>query len=195
MSHQTRLLTSLTVQGPPNMLWRKTIEEQAILAEWKMSACPIDERYLFLICFPMNILVWNCQGATSRSFCRTLKNLIFMYKSSILCLLEPKVLGFQIDKICSEVGFDERLRVKKTFGYSGGTWVFWNEVTSIKVLQTHPQFILLSIAELNSQNWFLSLVYGSLDLRLRREMFSNLSPEVLNIKGPWLLHRRLQFYY
>ncbi|XP_019180199.1 PREDICTED: uncharacterized protein LOC109175391 [Ipomoea nil] len=133
----------------------------------------------------MNVLVWNCQGAASRTFRRTLKFFLHEYKPSILCLLEPKVSGDQANDICFDLGFDQWLRVE-ALGFSGGIWVLWKDVLQVATHRTNPQFILLSIKEENSQPWNLSFVYGSPDHALRQYLFEELSQVGLNLQGPWL---------
>ncbi|XP_019198960.1 PREDICTED: uncharacterized protein LOC109192713 [Ipomoea nil] len=133
----------------------------------------------------MNVLVWNCQGAASRSFRRTLKQYLREHKSVITCLLEPRVSGSQANDICFDLGFDEWCRVEAV-GFSGGIWVLWKSTISVTILHTHPQFILLDIVDSDSLLWKFSVVYGSPDHSLRNELFSCLSHDALNLQGAWL---------
>ena len=50
----------------------------------------------------MDMIIWNCNGAASRSFLCTLKDVIHRYKPGILGLLETKVSGQQADDICNK---------------------------------------------------------------------------------------------
>ncbi|XP_019191705.1 PREDICTED: uncharacterized protein LOC109186233 [Ipomoea nil] len=130
-------------------------------------------------------MVWNCQGAASAGFHRTLKQLIWEHKPSIVCLLEPKVSGDQANAICAGFGFSEWVRVE-AFGFSGGIWILWKETLLVNIMFTHPQFAVLQVGEGRSEPWFLSVVYGSPNLQLRRSLFSDLSSQSLGIQGPWL---------
>ncbi|XP_019157557.1 PREDICTED: uncharacterized protein LOC109154147 [Ipomoea nil] len=118
----------------------------------------------------MNVIAWNCQGAASRKFYRTLKQFLSVYKPVILCLLEPKVSGVQADSICSRLGIEEWLRVE-AFGFTG-IWVLWRDTISVDILTTHPQFVNIRVGGNNTQLWTFSLVYGSPLASLRRELFS-----------------------
>ncbi|XP_019157735.1 PREDICTED: uncharacterized protein LOC109154388 [Ipomoea nil] len=133
----------------------------------------------------MNVLVWNCQGAASKVFRRTLKNYLREFKPTVLCLLEPRVSGDNANDICFALGYDEWLRVE-AIGFSGGIWVFWKTDIVVQVSNTHPQFVLLRVTEGSNQPWNLSFVYGSPDYILRRQLFTDLSQEGLNFEGPWL---------
>ncbi|XP_019151953.1 PREDICTED: uncharacterized protein LOC109148673 [Ipomoea nil] len=133
----------------------------------------------------MNLLVWNCQGAASRKFRRILGNFTKVYKPEIVCLLETKVSGAQANDICCRLGFDEWLRVE-AFGFSGGIWVLWNLTILVDVLITHPQFVVAKVSHSGSPCWFLSFVYGSPNITLRRELFSELSRCNVNSMGGWL---------
>lgn len=105
--------------------------------------------------FDMIRLIWNCQGAASRAFGRTLKQLCRIHRPAIVCLLEPKVSSDQANKICANLGFDEWIRVEAV-GFSGGIWVLWNNYLKIEVLDTHPQFINLEITEGQRDPWILT---------------------------------------
>lgn len=88
---------------------------------WLLRTCmSLIECFCFCFFFPflMNILIWNCQGAVSHVFRRTLKQHLRDYNPSIACLLEPKVSGTQANDICFSLDFNEWLRVE-AFGFSG----------------------------------------------------------------------------
>lgn len=133
----------------------------------------------------MKIFIWNCQGATSRAFRRTVKNHLRDHKPCIACLLEPRVFGNHANDICFSLDFDKWLRVE-AFGFSGDIWVLWKESILVEVLQTHPQFVTLRIKGQNNQPWIFLVVYGSPDFTLRKEQFLDLSIEMLHLQGAWL---------
>lgn len=134
----------------------------------------------------MNILIWNCQGATSHMFCRTLKQHFRDFKPCIACLLESRVSGSHANEICFSIDYGEWVRVE-AFGFSGRIWVLWKEsIGIIEILHTHPQFVTLKITTQNAQPWYFSVVYASPDCTLRKELFSDLSQEALHHQGAWL---------
>ena len=76
----------------------------------------IPPRHILL----MDMIIWNYNGAASRSFLCTLKDVIHRYKPGILGLLETKVSGQrQADDICNKLGFDYWVRVE-ALGFNGG---------------------------------------------------------------------------
>lgn len=92
----------------------------------------------------MDLLVWNCQGSTSKEFLRVLKDLLCVHKPKILGLLEPKVSGDQVNGICKKIGFDNWVKVDAV-GFSDGIWVFWMDELLIDIVYAHPQFVLLKV--------------------------------------------------
>lgn len=129
----------------------------------------------------MKCLIWNCQGAASNSFRRTLKNFICIHNPSIVCLLEPKVSGVQANKICSSFGFEDWIRVEAV-GFSGGIWIHWNTAVNVAILKTHPQFILLQVDDKRTHPWILAVVYGSPNRMLRKKLFTDLSLQELGLQ-------------
>ena len=74
----------------------------------------------------MNFIIWNCNGASSNRFIRTLWDVINMHKPILLGLLETKCSRGQADKICNSLGFDYWCRVE-ALGLSGGIWLLYME--------------------------------------------------------------------
>lgn len=66
-----------------------------------------------------------------------LKDLIVRLKPSILGLLEPKVSGSPVDRICSILGFDQWVRIESS-GFSGDIWLLWNNPIKLQIMRTHP---------------------------------------------------------
>ena len=134
----------------------------------------------------MDTIIWNCNGATSRSFLCTLKDVIHRYKLGILGLLETKVSGKQADDICNKLGFDYWVRVE-AMGFNGGIWVLWKEHYQLNVIKTHPQFIHMQIKSQGGHLWHLSVVYGSPNSSLRRFLWRDLNQYPINNATPWLI--------
>ncbi|XP_031127770.1 uncharacterized protein LOC116029866 [Ipomoea triloba] len=134
----------------------------------------------------MACLVWNCQGAASRSFKRALSFLSLTHKPLIACLLEPKVSSSHANTICSSLGYEEWVRVEAV-GFSGGIWVLWKDSINIEVIDTHPQFITLQVHHAELGVWRLSVIYGSPNPYLKRKLFADLTTNTSDYQGPWLL--------
>ncbi|XP_075508178.1 uncharacterized protein LOC142545090 [Primulina tabacum] len=133
----------------------------------------------------MNLMVWNCQGAASKELNRVLKDLIKKFNPSVLGLLEPRVSGSHADDICNKMGYDNWLRVEAV-GFSGAIWIFWKDELGLKIIYSHPQFVLVRVDTGTSIPWFLSIVYGSPNATLRKRLWNDLTKEKLNIEGPWV---------
>ncbi|XP_019157960.1 PREDICTED: uncharacterized protein LOC109154682 [Ipomoea nil] len=133
----------------------------------------------------MIFIVWNCQGAASGSFKRTLRQFCRDFNPSLICLLEPKVSGNQANKICNSFGFDEWIRVEAV-GFSGGIWILWKESISIEIVKTNPQFISVQVNDGDLGPWLLSLVYGSPCQYLKRKLFAELSSQSGDPLSSWL---------
>lgn len=131
-------------------------------------------------------LFWNCQGAASKAFKRTLKQFCRDHSPSLVCLLEPKVSGSHANKICKDLDFDEWIRVEAV-GFSGGIWILWKDTLSISILNTHPQYVNLQVQEPNATPWLLSVVYGSPYASLRRKLFEDLSAQKFDPQTQWLI--------
>ncbi|XP_031124242.1 uncharacterized protein LOC116026955 [Ipomoea triloba] len=134
----------------------------------------------------MICLSWNCQGAASTAFRRTLKQLCRDHSPDIVCLFEPKVLGAHANSICISFGFENWVRVE-VVGFSGGIWIFWKPSVSLEILRTHPQFISLQVYEQHSPPWTLSMVYGSPNRLLRKKLFSDLTANSPGTQPSWLV--------
>ncbi|XP_019150525.1 PREDICTED: uncharacterized protein LOC109147318 [Ipomoea nil] len=95
------------------------------------------------------------------------------------------VSGDQANRICSSFGFNDWIRVEAV-GYSGGIWLLWKGSANIIVTKTHPQFITAHVPEENKDPWQLSLVYGSPNQPLRRQLYSELFGSNSGFDGSWL---------
>nr|GMD68491.1 ribonuclease H [Ipomoea batatas] len=99
--------------------------------------------------------------------------------------MEPKVSGAHANTICMKLGFLDWVRVEAV-GFSGGIWVFWNKSSNVKVVATHPQFILLQVQDANRVDWHLAVVYGSPTHHLRRRLWNELTMAKQGFAGPWI---------
>ncbi|XP_019183336.1 PREDICTED: uncharacterized protein LOC109178201 [Ipomoea nil] len=134
----------------------------------------------------MDLMLWNCQGASGRAIHRALNLMLQVYKPTILGLFEPKVSGIQANKICSNLGFSDWVRVEAV-GFSGGIWVLWKEPVHLDILFTHPQFILFQVRQSGKPPWMFAPVYGSPAHHLRRRLWRDLSQSKRGPQGPWMV--------
>lgn len=74
----------------------------------------------------------------------------------------------------------------EAFGFSGRIWIFWKDDIIVDLMATHPQFVLLRVAEKDSQPWLLTFVYGSPSRQLRKKLWEDLKAQKLQITGLWI---------
>ncbi|KAL8153722.1 hypothetical protein V2J09_011482 [Rumex salicifolius] len=135
----------------------------------------------------INIITWNVQGAGSREFLITLKNLIQMNDPTILALVETQINGTKADKVCRSIGFDGVLRAEAT-GFRGGIWVLWRKaVVQVCEMSAHHQAVSIEVKRNGEDEWIFSAIYASPTPPTREALWSHL----LNVKAtnskPWLL--------
>lgn len=91
------------------------------------------------------VLCWNCRGAGGREFVSEVKELLSVYRPTILMLLEPRISGETVDKVCKKLGKKSWVRSEAT-GFSGGTWVCWNdEEVDLRVLRVTRSFVHMEV--------------------------------------------------
>ena len=134
----------------------------------------------------MKVLIWNCNGAASKCFLRTLKDILYRHEPTILGLVETKCSGEHANNICKRVGYDYWIRVE-ALGYSVGILLFWEECVDLYILQTHPQFIHAKIISNDSHSWLLTIVYDSPNCTLRKYLWQDLNQNVVNLEEPWVV--------
>ena len=81
----------------------------------------------------MNIFVWNCNGASSKPFSRTLKDLMARHKPDILALVETRCSRDHANFVCNKAGFDHWTRVE-ALGFSKGIWLLWKDSVNVRIL-------------------------------------------------------------
>lgn len=134
--------------------------------------------------FSMIILAWNCQRAASKEFMRAARSLINTQKTSILALFETKTSGENTDRVCKKLKYSNWIRVE-AIGFSGGIWVFWDEVLDIQIIRTHPQFVVTEVRN-NNKVWNIIFVYTSPEPSIRERLWKDLRSERLNLHNEWL---------
>ncbi|RYR28543.1 hypothetical protein Ahy_B01g052687 [Arachis hypogaea] len=81
----------------------------------------------------MIIFSWNCRGAASQSFTRTLKEYLRMHKPDLVILQETRCSGDTARRTIDRSGFAFS-HVQDANGFSGRIWIIWNDLNiSVKV--------------------------------------------------------------
>ena len=134
----------------------------------------------------MNIFVWNCNRTSSRRFSITLKDLMCCHKPEILALVETRCSGEHANVVCNNMCFDHLIRVE-ALGYSGGIWILKNDSVTLWILKTHPQFIHAEVSSPPNQPWLLTIIYGSPNQSLRKNLWKDLNQNTYTLKDPWMI--------
>ena len=72
--------------------------------------------FLFFLYFSfMNYIIWNCNGAYSKRFLGTLKDVVNTHKPILIGLLETKCSGEHADKIFNSLRFNYWCRVEAIY--------------------------------------------------------------------------------
>lgn len=75
--------------------------------------------------FLMNILVWNCRGASKPSFLKHISELVRIHNPAILIVMETRIGGEKAKEIIDRMPFDGAYHTE-TIGYARGLWMLWN---------------------------------------------------------------------
>ncbi|XP_074293854.1 uncharacterized protein LOC141621031 [Silene latifolia] len=132
-------------------------------------------------------MVWNVQGTGSKKKINAIKEVVRIYKPTVLALVETHMGGDHAVKLGRILGFDGQSRVD-AIGFSGGIWLYWrSNVISIKPIIEHQQFITVEMSRQGTLPWFFTAVYASPDPSNRRDLWRELEIFARNNNHPWLL--------
>ncbi|XP_074318803.1 uncharacterized protein LOC141655633 [Silene latifolia] len=116
-----------------------------------------------------------------------IKEVLRVYKPSVLALVETHMGGDHAIKLGSILGYTGHSRVN-AIGFSGGIWLYWKtEVVIVSSVTEHPQYITVEVARIGEFPWFFSAVYASPDPTNRRELWNELETFARNNNRPWLI--------
>ncbi|KAL8129365.1 hypothetical protein V2J09_018520 [Rumex salicifolius] len=106
----------------------------------------------------ISIITWNAQEAGSMEFMITLKEIIRINNPTILVLVETRMSGDQVDKVCNRVGFDGIMRVE----------AIGKAIVNLQQIDIHQQVITLEVCRNGEDSWLFSTVYASPSLTYRK---------------------------
>lgn len=91
------------------------------------------------------VIIWNCRGIASKEFAVELKELLRAFRPKIVILIEPRISGDAVDKVCRGLGRRRWIR-SEARGFSEGIWVMWEEgEVDIKLEVAHRSFLHMEI--------------------------------------------------
>ncbi|XP_074318437.1 uncharacterized protein LOC141655247 [Silene latifolia] len=132
-------------------------------------------------------MVWNVQGTGSKNKIKAIKEIVRIYKPSVLALVETHMGGDHAVKLGKIIGYDGHSRVN-SIGFSGGIWLYWRrDVVTVNPVREHAQFITVEIARNGEFPWFFSAVYASPDPTNRRELWLELENFARTNNRPWIM--------
>ncbi|RYQ79555.1 hypothetical protein Ahy_Scaffold5g107796 [Arachis hypogaea] len=89
----------------------------------------------------MMILTWNCRGAASVAFGRSLKELVRIQNPNLVILLETRCSGDNAKNVNSKLGF-AFYHIEEACGFSGGIWILWRDSDlAINFLVSKTQYV------------------------------------------------------
>ncbi|XP_028777172.1 uncharacterized protein LOC114733838 [Neltuma alba] len=134
-----------------------------------------------------SFMIWNCQGAGSAKFQRTLGSLLQGYKPNVVALVEPRISGKKADLAIKKTGYPNSHRIEAE-GFSGGIWLLWRDCVTVDVLQNHHQFIHTRVSsEPGTPPILFTAVYGSPRPIPRENLWRQLLQIAEGVHSPWIL--------
>ncbi|XP_028072274.1 uncharacterized protein LOC114274528 [Camellia sinensis] len=135
----------------------------------------------------MDMLIWNCRGAGNARFRRNLWELVRLHKPDMIILMKTKVELNTMGMFFNNLGFTASTHVDPT-GRSGGIWLLWNpSQTNVRVHDASSQMITTTISRQDYLDWVLSAVYASSNIRMRDELWNDLTTLAQHTQKPWLV--------
>ena len=141
-----------------------------------------------LLCFTMNILIWNNRGALKPSFQTYVHELARRHDPAILVVMETKLGGNKAKEVIDRLPFDGVIHTE-TIGLIGGLWLLWNEdQVEIQELAKTEQEIHVEVKVCASNlSWIFSAIYASPRNVERCILWSNLSKVAELHNKPWIM--------
>ncbi|XP_062080436.1 uncharacterized protein LOC133785198 [Humulus lupulus] len=133
-----------------------------------------------------NIMSWNVRGLNKRNKQIYVVDICKINKIGIGALLETKIKGDRVKDVMNSsfMGWD----YYSSRSLEGRILLTWKASwVKVEVLNDHAQFIHCKVQKwATGQSFCLSVVYGSNQLEIRRDLWSELSAVSLPVK-PWLI--------
>ncbi|KAL8130290.1 LOW QUALITY PROTEIN: hypothetical protein V2J09_019445 [Rumex salicifolius] len=162
--------------------WSKVMLNK--MSEWNSYDCRTIKRFL-MIRSNIKIITWNAQGAGSRDFLNSLKDLVRMNDPTILVLVETRVRCKQ--KICKKIGFDGIIRLE-AIGFIGGIWILWRkDVVEITEIDIHRQVVIVELTRKGEDKWVFSAIYANPSPPNREVLWEWVLGLKSLVNQPWLL--------
>ncbi|XP_028090631.1 uncharacterized protein LOC114290833 [Camellia sinensis] len=135
----------------------------------------------------MDILIWNCRGAGNARFRRNLCELVRLHKLDMIIHMETKVELNTMGMFFNNLGFTTLTHVDP-IGRSGDIWLLWNpSQANVGVHDASSQMITSTISRQDYPDWVLFAVYANPNIRMRDELWNDLTTLAQHTQEPWLV--------
>lgn len=107
------------------------------------------------------MVCWNCHGALSGEFLREIKEFMRRFKPEIILLMEPKISGETVDRICRKLGKNRWIR-SESERLSSSVWCLWDEEEiEVKLTYAHIFFSRVTLKSVRGVVWEMTAIYAS----------------------------------
>ena len=120
------------------------------------------------------------RGAEKVAKRRRLKKLIKLHDVCFVAIQEPKLLVSKLNVFAKSIGL----------GYfcfntlaERNIWILWDEKVQLNVLIEHAQVLTVELTFMNTEVFWISVVYASCDYVLRRSLWDHL----IGVDMPWVV--------
>ena len=132
----------------------------------------------------INIISWNMRGAEKEVKRRRLKKLIKMNDVSFVAIQEPKLLVSKLPAFAKCIGmkhFCPNILAERNI------WILWLDRINIKIIFEHEQALTGELKFMNSELFWLTVVYAKCKQILRRDLWQHLNNLTIPCNMPWIV--------
>ncbi|OMO51807.1 reverse transcriptase [Corchorus capsularis] len=127
------------------------------------------------------------RGAGNKKFRRHVIDMINIYKSSIMAVVEPRVSGATARRVLRELRMP-KFHIADPEGFAGGIWLCWEEsILSLEVVFSSSQMVHAFVQKPGMSKFLLTIVYASPILEIRRRLWSSMVDFSESVDVPWVV--------
>uniref|UniRef100_A0A803Q5L9 CCHC-type domain-containing protein n=1 Tax=Cannabis sativa TaxID=3483 RepID=A0A803Q5L9_CANSA len=132
----------------------------------------------------MSILSWNCHGLGNPWAVRFIKDLVIQKQPKVVFLCETLLKADMLERVRVALGFEGVFSVDAR-GKSGGVAMLWKQNSDVQLMGYGVNFIDVSIAEENGDQWRLTGLYGEPNRNPRRNTWDQIRELQTRSPLPW----------
>lgn len=123
----------------------------------------------------MKIIARNARGIATPSFRRNFLFLVHTYRPHMFILTQTRVSKTNTEKIMEGLPFENWVLMELK-GFDGGVLILWNSLVEFEVVTQNKKWIhgIIQVKSNPSSKFFLSGIYGSPKLHIRRGLWEDL---------------------